>query len=94
MLWQDGTVLVLAGVNIILTLVLIFVYYRNHRLIKSRITFGMLFFAGTFLVHNIMNMYFYRMAIIAAVLETTTFHMVVNFIEMIGIIMLLYVTWE
>lgn len=91
---EDAAVLALSCVNVILTVVLVAVYYRNHRLIKSKITLGMLFFALTFLLHNATFLYFYKSIMTAGILETTFFHLVVNFIEMVGILVLLYVTWE
>ena len=91
--WDMG-VLGIAFVNIILTVILVYVFYKNHVLIKSKITAGMLFFAGAFLLENIMNFFFYESIISSGVLGITTFQLGVNIIEMAGLIVLLYVTWR
>lgn len=90
----DNVVLGLMVVNIILTVLLIFVYYRNHKLIRSKMTLGMLFFAAAFLVENILSLFFYNSLLTQGIFGLTTFHMAVKFFEMIGLLVLLYVTWK
>ena len=50
---------VLAGVNCALALVLAWVYWRNHREMKSPFTLGLLVFAAFLLVHNAVQVYHY-----------------------------------
>ena len=91
--WDMG-VLGIAFVNIVLTVILVYFFYRNHMLIRSKMTAGMLFFAGAFLLENLMNFYFYESLLASGIFGITAFHFAVNFIEMIGILVLLYVTWR
>ena len=90
----DEIVLGLNGVNIILTLVLVAIYAINLRTVKSRMTFGMLLFALMFLIENVMGLYFYNSLMIQGITSITTFHLVVKFLEMLGLLTLLYVTWK
>jgi hypothetical protein len=90
----DEIVLGVMGLNVLLTAALIIIYYRNHKLIKSKMTLGMLFFAAAFLVENALSFYFYNSLLAQGLDMMTTFNLVVKFFEMIGILILLFVTWE
>ena len=90
----DEAVLAFSGINVLLTVVLIYIYFRNHKLIKSKMTLGMLFFAVMFLIENALSLYFYNSLLMQGITSITTFHLVVKFFEMIGLLVLLYVTWE
>ena len=90
----DQIVLGINGINVLLTLVLIYIYFRNHKLVKSKMTLGMLFFAVMFLIENALSLYFYNSLLMQGITSITTFHLVVKFFEMIGLLVLLYVTWE
>ena len=90
----DQIVLGLSGINVFLTLVLIYIYFRNHKLVKSNMTMGMLFFAVMFLIENALSLYFYNSLLVQGITSITTFHLVVKFFEMIGLLVLLYVTWK
>ena len=89
---EDTLVLGLIGINIILTIVLILVYYKNHKLIRSKMTLGMLFFAAVFLLENIMSFFFYNSLILQGITFLTTFILVIKLLEMIGLLVLLYIT--
>ncbi len=91
---QDMITLGIIGINIILTVILLSIYYKNHRLVKSKMTLGLLFFALAFLIENLVDFYFYNSLITQEILGFTTIHMGVNVLEMIGILILLYVTWK
>ena len=90
----DQIVLGLIGINILLTVVLIAIFSRNFKLVKSKITLGMIFFAGAFLLENILSLYFYNSLLLQGITFITTFHLVVKALEMIGLLVLLYVTWK
>jgi hypothetical protein len=90
----DQIVLGLNGINVLLTVVLIYIFFRNHMLVKSKMTLGMLFFAVMFLIENALSLYFYNSLLMQGITSITTFHLVVKFFEMIGLLVLLYVTWE
>ena len=90
----DTFVLGLMGLNVVLTLVLMFIYYKNHRVIKSKMTLGMLFFATAFLVENLLSFYFYNTLLLQGITFLTTFNLVIKSFEMVGLLILLYVTWK
>lgn len=91
---QDMVTLSIIGLNVILTLILLSIYYKNHRFVRSKMTLGLLFFALAFLVENIVDFYFYNSMVIQSILGFTTIHLLVNALEMVGIVILLYVTWK
>jgi len=90
----DTVTLGLIAVNIILTILLVVVYARNYKAIKSKMTLGLLFFALAFLVENITNFFFYNLMIVQLQFDFTTVHFMVNLIEMAGLLVLSYVTWR
>lgn len=91
---QDIITLSIIGLNIVLTLILVLIYYKSHRLVHSKLTLGLLFFAFAFLVENVVDFFFYNSLVVQSILGFTTIHFLVNFLEMIGILILLYVTWK
>jgi hypothetical protein len=90
----DQIVLGLNGINILLTLVLIAIYSVNLRTVRSRMTFGMLLFAVMFLIENALGLYFYNSLLTQGITSITTFHLLVKFLETLGLLVLLYVTWK
>lgn len=50
---------ILAGVNCVLAITLAWVYWRNHRALRSPFTLGLLVFAAFLLVHNALQVYHY-----------------------------------
>ena len=90
----DTFVLGINGINILLTILLIAIYYKNHRMVKSKLTMGMMFFAGAFLLENVLSLWFYNSLLMQGISFITTFNIVVKFFEMAGLLVLLYVTWE
>jgi hypothetical protein len=90
----DTIVLGLIGINIVLTLLLIYIYFKNHKIVNSKMTLGMLFFAVAFLIENALSFYFYNSLLMQGFNSVTTFNLVVKFFEMIGLLVLLYVTWK
>ena len=91
---QDTFTLGLIIVNIALTIVLMIIYVKNYKAIKSKITLGLLFFALAFLLENVIDFYFYNFLIGQSIFGFTTIHSSINLIEMVGLLILLYVTWK
>ena len=91
---EDMLTLGLIGVNILLTVILVVVHLRNYKAIASKITLGFLVFAGAFLVENILNFYFYNSLLEQALYGMTTFNLAVNFLEMIALLVLAWVTYK
>lgn len=91
---QDTFTLGVIFVNIILTLVLLTIYGRNYKALKSKMVLGLLFFSIAFLLENIMDLFFYNTLLSQAMFDFTLVHLSVNILEMIGLLILLYVTWK
>ena len=91
---MDMIVLGVTFINVILTALLLVLFAKSYKAVKSRLTLGLVFFAAAFLLENIMNMYFYNAILAAGVLGTTTYHMVVAVIEMLALVAILYVNWK
>jgi len=89
---QDTVTMGLIGVNIILTIILVIVYARNYKTIKSKMTLGLLVFGALFLLENIIDIIFYGITGSQLAFDFTTVHFIVNLIEMIGLLTLSYVT--
>ncbi|MBI4021278.1 MAG: hypothetical protein HY369_03475 [Candidatus Aenigmarchaeota archaeon] len=90
----DDIILLIIGVDILLALILFATHLRNYRAIPSRITLGFLVFAGAFLLEGIFNLYFYNSILQQAITGLTTFHLAVNLIEMVALLVLAWITWK
>ncbi len=94
MVMEDMIVLGITSINIILTALLLILFTKSYKTVKSRLTLGLVFFAAAFLLENLMNLYFYNAILTAGVLGTTTYHLIVAVIEMLALIAILYVNWK
>lgn len=92
--FEDDLTLGIIFVNIILTLILLVIYSRNYKAIGSKMVLGLLFFSAAFLVENILNFYFYNSLLVKGIYGFTTFILGVSLLELIGLLVLLYVTWR
>ena len=91
---QDDITLAVIGINIILTLVLIVIYLKNYGAIKSKITAGLVIFMSAFLVENLVDFYYYNTILSQNIHGLTGFGLGVNVFEMIGLLVLIWVTWK
>ncbi len=94
MVMEDMIVLGITGINVILTAVLLVLFTKSYKTVKSQLTLGLVFFAAAFLLENLMNLYFYNAILLVGVLGTTTYHLMVAVIEMLALIAILYVNWK
>jgi hypothetical protein len=90
----DQIVLGLIGINVVLTAVLLAIFARNYRVLKTKMLLGMLFFASAFLLENVLSLYFYNSLLLQGINFITTFNLVVKFFEMVGLLFILYVSWK
>jgi len=91
---EDTVTLGLIAINVILTLVLVIIYFKNYRTISSKITLGLVIFAVAFLAENLLDFYFYNSLLQQGITGITTFHISVNFLQMIALLILVWVTWK
>ncbi|MFC6837668.1 hypothetical protein [Halomarina ordinaria] len=84
---------VAAGINVVLLLVLISIWARNYRLVRSRLTLGSMVFAGFLLAENAVALYYY---VAGPVMPTAAVRimMILQLLEVVGISVLVYVTWQ
>ena len=90
----DILTLGLIVVNMILALILLVVYARNYKTISSKFTLGLIFFAGAFLLENIFNFFFYSSLLASGITFITTFQLVINVLELVGLLILAWITWK
>lgn len=81
-------------VNVIILSILLYIYSKNMRHIKSKYNIGLIIFSAVFLIENLIIIHlsifswFYIDPIVMA-------HMIlIDTIELVGLLTLLYVTWE
>ena len=82
-------------VNVIILLLLLAVYSKNLRHIRSKYNIGLLVFSLLFLVENIITIHlgiFTWPVILDAIVMSHI--VIINLVELIGLSVLLYITWE
>jgi len=87
----DMAVFGIMAANVVLTAILVMIYLKNYRKIGSKFTIGLSIFALSFLIQNIASIYFYK-AILIGYTGLTTFQMAVSGLQLVGLILLVYVT--
>ena len=55
---MDVVSALLHGINVLLALVLMYLYVQNYRKMKTKFTIGLTLFAFLFLLHSAMGLYF------------------------------------
>jgi len=92
-------VMVTEIINIIMLLVLLYVYVNSYLKVKSEFTMGLIFFVSAFLVKSVMLLGTLR--IIFRIIDEVSdsrgspmFIFIVNIVECIGLIILLKISWE
>ena len=87
----------LFGINLLNVLILLFlfnIYLKNYRHIKSKFTIGLLVFSVIFLIENIVFLALDFLISPVFEFEDLFLIMLVNIIELLGLSVLLYITWE
>ena len=82
-------------VNVIILLLLLAVYSKNLRHIRSKYNIGLLVFSLLFLAENIITIHlgiFTWPVILDAIVMSHI--VIINLVELIGLSVLLYITWE
>lgn len=89
---EDMVTLGMIAVNIVLTLILVFIYLKNYRAINSKLTLGLVFFGALFLLENVVDFYFFNSLLAKEFYGFTSVTFFINLLEMVGLLLLLYVT--
>lgn len=85
--------------NIVLLLLLLYVYVNAYRKVKSEFTMGLIFFISAFLVKSIVLLLTLRaifriLDTVADVRGAPMFLLMVNLVECAGLVILLKISWE
>lgn len=84
--------LVVSGLNILLLLILLSVYVKNYKSIKSKFCMGLIIFVAVLLIQNIAALHFQFGGSQSYCGEVAKFNFVLNILEAFGISTLLYIT--
>ena len=84
----------LSVISTILLLMLLYVYYKSLRNIKSKFTMGLFIFAFLFLVQNLVSLYYYITMMDYYVPEVEKHVFIFTLLQTIGFAVLLKITWE
>lgn len=85
---------IVAAINIILILGLMYVYVKNLVKIKSGFTLGMVIFAGLFLFHNILVFHFSITMMPLYAESVSSFVLIFTSLQTIAFLVLNWVTWK
>ena len=80
--------------SVIALLLLIYVYYKNFRKIKSKFTIGLMIFALLLLAQNAVSLYFHFTMMQYYVPEVELFECFFTVVQTIAYFVLLKITWE
>ncbi|MFH1237035.1 MAG: hypothetical protein V1648_01355 [Candidatus Aenigmatarchaeota archaeon] len=87
--------LVIDILNIVVVGMLFYVYIKNYRLIRSRYNLGLVVFSLIFLLQNIVITHLSFFAWPASIGDAVMLDIItINFIELVGMATLLYITWK
>ena len=78
----------------VILFLLIYVYYKNLKKIKSGFTMGLMIFALLFLIQNLVSLYYYITMMDYYVPEVEMHVFIFTLLQAIGFGILLKITWE
>ncbi|MBN2330587.1 MAG: hypothetical protein JXC85_02125 [Candidatus Aenigmarchaeota archaeon] len=83
------------AINAIILVALLYIFVKNYRNIKSNYNFGLLLFSSLFLAQNLLMLHLGIFMWPSGITEDIMLHiLVVNVIQLLGLIPLLYITWK
>ena len=89
-----GLVNVVSILNALMLFILLYVYIRNYKAIKSKFSLGLILFGLLFLIQNLVAIYFQTAMVDYYSKEVADFALILNILEALGFAALLYVTWK
>lgn len=85
----------ITAINIIIVSLLLSIYARNYRHIRSRFNLGLIAFSLLFFIENAISMAVELLFWTVKTFDAAMFHIVlINVIELLGLLVLLYITRE
>ena len=81
------------GVNLIILALLLSIYTRNYRHIKSKFNLGLIAFSSLFFIENVTSIVMELMFWTPEAFDVAMYHItLINVIELLGLLTLLYIT--
>ncbi len=74
--------------------VLLWIYVKNFRQIKSKFTAGLMVFAGLMLLQNIVSLYYYFTMMDLYVAQVSVQVLIYSLLQMVAYIVLLFITLD
>jgi hypothetical protein len=90
-----GLLIGTSAINLIVLAVLIYIYAKNFKHIRSKYNIGLTIFSVLFFIENalVLHLGLFQWPAIAS--DIIVFHMaVINIIQFFGLLVLLYITWK
>lgn len=85
---------ILTGISSLFLLGLLYVYYKNLKILKSKFTTGLFVFALLFLIQNLISLYYY-LTMMKYYSPEVEFHVfILTLLQTIAFLILLKITWE
>ncbi len=84
----------LAAINVVVTLLILYVYLTNYRRAKNPFTLSLIVFAGLFLFENILDLFFLLINPDAFAGFIGTHDAIVNVVQLAGLLVLARMTWK
>ena len=85
---------VLTSISTIVLVVLLYVYFKNLRKVKSGFTVGLFIFALLFLIQNLVSLCYYITMKMYYTPEVEVHVFILTLLQAIGFSVLLKITWE
>lgn len=86
--------IILHLVNVMLLLVLLYIYMQNYRQLKTKMTAGLVLFALFFLAQSLMNIYFDMTMAMYSSSSAETAAMMLEAVKAIGFAILVWISWD
>lgn len=86
--------MLLHGLNVVLLIALLYIYLQNCRKLKTKLTAGLVLFAGLFLLQSLMNIYYDTAMVMYSSAPAETAATIVEAVKAAGFAVLLWVSWD
>jgi hypothetical protein len=84
----------LTGLSVVLLVILLIVYFRNLRQVKSKLLVGLIIFSLIFLAQNIFSLY-YSLTMMEYYVPAVEFQIFIfSLLQTIAFAIMLWITWE
>lgn len=84
----------LHGLNILLLIVLLYIYVQNYRHLKAKLTLGLILFVVLFLVQSLMNVYYDTAMVMYSSTSAETAATILEGIKTVAFAILVWISWE